>query len=197
MATSIGSTGVVFPDSTTQATAVTNVPTLATYTSSGTWTKSSGLKAVKVTVVGGGGNGGPGAAPAFQSGGGGGAGGTAIKIYPAASLPGPQPYTVGGALASSAFGAAPVGTITATAGTSGGVTGNGSGGSASGGNTNISGGDGGIGLNGSYFGGIGGSSFMGGSSKAYGAGGQGASANPGAGTPIPGVQGVVIVEEYY
>jgi hypothetical protein len=177
--------------------AATNVNIMRSFAAPGTWTKPAGLKSVKVTVVGAGGNGGPGSVP-FQSGGGGGAGGTSIRIYPAASLPGPQPYTVGANPGgSAAFGAAPIGPISATGGTNGGVIGRGSGGAGSGGDYNNSGGVGGRGLNGSYFGGIGGSSSQGGGTSSRGAGGEGASANPGAGTPGPGVPGVIIFEEYY
>jgi hypothetical protein len=93
---------------------------------SGTWTKPATVKSIKVTVVGGGGNGGTGtAAPSpvpgarYGLGGGGGGGGTAIRFYPAASIPGPQPYTVGGAGATSSFGVAPITVISATGGAAG------------------------------------------------------------------------------
>jgi len=96
----------------------TGVPVLNVYTSSSTWTKPATVKAIKVTVVGGGGSGGtsgPPTAPTAAGGGsGGGGGGTSIFIYPGPSLPGPQPYTVGGAGGTSSFGVAPITVISAT-----------------------------------------------------------------------------------
>ena len=62
MSTSIGSTGITFPDSTTQTTAAgASIPGVLgqTFTSSGTFTIPSGVTALKVTVVGGGGGGAP------------------------------------------------------------------------------------------------------------------------------------------
>lgn len=67
------------------------------YTSSGTWTKPAGLKAIKVTVVGGGGASGntftsplnPVAWP------GAGAGGTSVRYIDAGTIPGPVAVTVG------------------------------------------------------------------------------------------------------
>ena len=55
------------------------------FTSSGTWTKPSGIKKVKVYVTGGGGGGG-GGNPNWNHGGGGGAGGTAIEIIDVTSV---------------------------------------------------------------------------------------------------------------
>jgi hypothetical protein len=132
--TSIGAPGVTFPDATVQASAgATGIPVLNVYTSSGTYTKPASVKAIAVTVVGGGGNGGPVTIPGAGSelwavGSSGGCGGYSQKIYPAASLPGPQPYTVGAAASSSSFGAAPATVITATGGTSAGTATGGSGG---------------------------------------------------------------------
>ena len=74
----------------------TGIPVLNVYTSSATWTKPATVKAIKVTVVGGGGNGGTVPTGIVLGGAGGGGGGTSIQVYPAPSLPGPQPYTVGG-----------------------------------------------------------------------------------------------------
>lgn len=100
MATSLISTGVQFPDATIQTTAATGGGDyiMRTYTSSTTWSKPAGLKAVKVTVVGGGGGGGttygaylyPAAAVP-----GGGGGGMSIEYIPAGSIPGPVSVTVG------------------------------------------------------------------------------------------------------
>jgi len=134
----------------------TGVPVLNVYTSSGTWTKAAGLKAIKVTVVGGGGNGGtinfPGNTMGYGASAGGGAAGISIRIYPAPTLPGPQPYTVGAAAGSSSFGVAPVTVIAATGGSvaptvttgPGGYASGGAGGTASGGQINIPGSSGGF-----------------------------------------------------
>jgi hypothetical protein len=129
--------------------------TFTVATTPGTWTKPGTIKGIKVTVVGGGGNSGsvaraanPVSITSQQATGGGGGGGAAIRLYPAPSLPGPQPYTVGGAGGTSSFGGtAPV--ISATGGgssantsTPGGIfaiSGGASGGVGSGGNTNIGG----------------------------------------------------------
>ena len=55
------------------------------FTSSGTWTKPTGVNKVKVTVTGGGGGGG-GGNPNWNSRGGGGAGGTAIEVIDVSSV---------------------------------------------------------------------------------------------------------------
>ena len=150
-------------------------------------------------------------------------GGYAQKVYPAPSLPGPQPFTVGAAGASSSFGVAPATVITATAGAGGGsVTGangpsqtiaygaGGAGGSGSNGDLNISGATGGHGIASQR----GGTSLMsnegadysspnsnGNAGQAYGGGGTGASATPGAAALTvsggAGTSGLVIVEEFY
>lgn len=66
------------------------------YTSSGTWTKPAGLKAIKVTVVGGGGaSGNTSTAPLNAVWPGGGAGGAAIEYLNAPEIPGPVSVTVG------------------------------------------------------------------------------------------------------
>jgi hypothetical protein len=83
--TSIGSTGVTFPDATVQTTAA-GTPVVTIYTSPSPWTKPATLKAVKVTVVAGGGGGG-------TRGGGGGAAG--ILYLQAPAIPGPVTVTVG------------------------------------------------------------------------------------------------------
>jgi len=189
----------------------TGVPVLNVYTSPGTWSKPATVKAIKVTVIGGGGDGGAGPTSLFGSGGGG--GGAAIRVYPAPSIPGSQPYTVGGPGASSSFGVSPVTVITATAGSAGsagtaasGTIYGGSGGSGSGGQANMVGGGGTV----SYYynypptlikgAGTGGSSIMGGGASsggsaggAYGGGGAGSLTATGG----SGATGVVIVEEFY
>jgi len=193
-------------------------PVLNVYTSPGTWTKPAFVKGIKVTVVGGGGAGGAGSVQPTGSapigGGGGGGGGASTFVYPAPSLPGPQPYTVGAAGASSSFGAAPITVITATAGSAGGASSPGSpvtvgtagaGGAGSGGTLNFTGGAGGAGSY-PFSSGIGGSSIFGGGAapkstvgvgnagNAYGGGGSGGLGGAGGGA---GASGVVILEEFY
>jgi hypothetical protein len=93
------------------------------YTSSTTWTKPAGLKAVKVTLVGAGGNGSAGAGvpdpcgPVIaKSGGNGGGGGAAIEYLDAPAIPGPVTVTVGTAPSkTSSFGPF----LSATGGTNG------------------------------------------------------------------------------
>lgn len=232
--TSIGAPGVTFPDGSVQATkGASGDVIMNVYTSSGTWTKPATVKSIKVTVVGGGGNGGPATrgpaipAPGLSGGfsrsgsiaGSGGGGGFSVKTYPAASLPGPQPYTVGGAASTSSFGGTtPV--VSATGGASapastGPTNGaSGAGGSGSGGDLNIVGGPG------ATLAGFGGQSALGGqpgenispntagsNGALYGGGGVGgivASALAPSPSPIAltlsggtGGQGVVIVEEFY
>lgn len=219
---SVGPQGITFGDSTVQTTAAvtgaTGVPVLNVYSSPGTWTKPATVKAIKVTVVGGGGSGAGGAYASNTTGGS--AGGTSINVYPAPSLPGPQPYTVGsggtGVAASpsagnpgntSSFGVAPITVISATGG-SGGIVG-----------PSLIGVNGGIGSNGTLNlrGGAvtivpatgspsGASSLSGGVSAVnnpgngtpgiYGSGG-GACSSPVANTSGAGGTGVVIVEEFY
>ena len=58
---------------------------IQTFTSSGTYTKPSGINRLKVIVTGGGGGGG-GGNPGYNARGGGGAGGTAIKVIDATSI---------------------------------------------------------------------------------------------------------------
>ena len=119
------------------------------YTSSGTWTKPAGLKAIKVTVIGGGGasSNTSGTAP------GGGAGGAAISYINSPSIPGPVSVTVGGggittnpaALSgnTSSFGAFCSATGGST-GRTGSPSSGAAGGTGSGGTYNIPGGSGGI-----------------------------------------------------
>ncbi len=68
---------------------------LRVYTANDTWTKPTGLKRIKVTVVGGGGGGGGRTAEAAVAAGGGAAGGTAIKIIEAGSLGATETVTIG------------------------------------------------------------------------------------------------------
>jgi len=201
---SVGSTGDV----------VMNV-----YTSSSTWTKPATVKSIKVTVVGGGGDGGTVGPSAVAGGsGGGGGGGAAIRLYPAPTIPGPQPYTVGGAGATTSFGNT-VTVISATGGATGGSTtgtgaSGGAGGIGSSGLANMAGGGGSSGS--PQNGGSGGSSIFGGGAngvywpggngsapgqagRAYGGGGGGGGKSA-PNNPAPGgagAAGVVIIEEFY
>jgi hypothetical protein len=195
---------------------------LTSYTSPTTWAKPTGLKAVKVTVIGGGGTGGgvP-ATPIAQAAGGGGGGGGSITYLSAPSIPGPVTVTAGAG--TNSFG----GFLSATGGASGGQTGNpptaspgGAAGTGSGGLINASGtsgltgtaqpagSTGGNGGNAALFYGIFGAvgtpttGANGNPAPAtnYGAGGAGAAK----GTPTTaartggtGGPGIVIIEEFY
>jgi len=190
---------------------------LQVYTTSTTWNKQTGLKAVKVTVIGGGGNGGnvgvgTAKAPTAASGSGG-AGGLAISYVPAASLGASETVTVGNVTQTSSFGswasatgAANVATSSTTGSTGG--TGTGTGTSnltvqgQNGGSGGVTTSPGGGGMVASAYGvpgfrsGTG--AAAGGAARGYGAGGggtfssNGVAQNGGAGAP-----GLVIVEEFY
>lgn len=194
-----------------------------TLTASGTYTPTTGTKAIKVTLTGGGGGGGGCQASSTSdtfSGGGGGAGGTVIAwiISPASSYS----VTIGaggaggvGANGGSAGGNSVFGSLTAGGGSGAAKisvtnTPGGNGGTATGGLINIRGGDGSDGQTGTYFvTGNGGSSFWGGSGRA-GAGGGVVGKAPGSGgggaydtafsgtsyTGGAGAAGIVIIEEY-
>jgi len=118
--TSIGAPGVVFPDSTTQATAANPNVVTTIYRSPSPWTKPATIRAVRVTVLSGGGGGagvkGQSASPTQGGGGGGGAGG--VGFFPAASIPGPQTISVGaggtGGTAPAAYGGIAPGTAGGT-----------------------------------------------------------------------------------
>jgi hypothetical protein len=192
--------------------ASTNVNTMILGTASGTWTKPATVKSIKVTVVGGGGNGGNGTGtPTGTSGGAGGGGGTAIRYYPAASLPGPQPYTVGGGAGTSSFGVAPSIVVSATGGGTGangtggggspGVPGTpGAGGTGSNGQLNVAGS--GVVFNATS---IGGASLFStaGNASLYGGGGKGGDgfvfgpAPPAPSIGTTGAAGFVMIEEFY
>jgi hypothetical protein len=114
--------------------------TVEVFTSSGTYTKPSGLVAVKVTVVAGGGGG------AFLNntsvntgGGGGGGGGTSIRIIPAATLGATETVTVGAGGTPNATGG------TSSFGTLSTATGGATGGSSTGLTSSTGGNDGGLG----------------------------------------------------
>jgi hypothetical protein len=192
------------------------------FTSSGTWTKPSGITSIKVYITGGGGGGG--GATSNDKGAGGGAGGTAIEIIDVTSV---SSVTVtigaGGAGASgSVDGSTGVtssfGSHCSATGGVGGKFGNagpsygGSGGVATGGNLNLHGGMGNSGQDNNFDSayessfGIGGASFWGGGGRpssdtnaapaalVYGSGaGGGCEDAPQAGA---GAAGVCVVEEY-
>jgi hypothetical protein len=144
MPSSLNGTGVTFDDGTTQSTAATaGNYIMRTITSTSTWTKPSGLKAVKVTLVGAGGNGGTRANTVYTSAGGnGGNGGGAIEYIPAPSIPGPVSVTVGTAPSkTSSFGAFLSATGGGNGGSSSGSTNgaNGTSGIGSGGDINVQG----------------------------------------------------------
>jgi hypothetical protein len=200
---------------------------MTVYTSgTATWTKPSGIKAIKVTVVGGGGSGG--ACPNTRIAGAGGAGGATIVYLSAASISSSYAVTVGGgggavsngtsggnSGSTSSFG----GSYTASGGGGGSGSVNdvntspagGAGGSGSGGTLNFNGGGGGGGA-GSAGSGVppGGNSIFGaggygqfgnaGSGSTGGSGGSfggGGSGANGTGSSGAGGGGVVIVEEFY
>ena len=192
------------------------------FTSSGTYTKPSGINLIKIYVTGGGGSGADGAGN-FNSGGGGGGGATAIKIIDATSIT-TETVTIGnGASATSQSNGSGGGTssfgshASATGGGGGGQeTNGGDGGTATGGNINLRGSAGGTGgggnvgdeapgnpYGGSTFWGLGGAGTHNANVNArknaivYGTGGGGGdqdgSSYSGAGA---GMAGIVVVEEY-
>ena len=191
-----------------------------------TWTKPSGLVAVKVTVVGGGGGRPP--SPGVRGGSGG--GGAAIEYIPAPSIPGPVTVTVGaggpsaspGAGGTSSFGAF----CSATSGAVATSDSGGAGGAGSGGTINFDGEAGGVSRSNPTgttpgaspvlrvsIGGRGGASIFGGggvsnlavisSTTAEPIGSFAATTYGGGasglynGTSAAGFQGIVIVEEFY
>lgn len=128
---------------------VTSNYSMQVFTTPGTWNPPTGLKAVKVIVVGGGGAARPDGLPGFSGGGGG--GGSAIKYIPASYLPGPITVTVGNGGFRSMPAPAPVSPANANTSSFGdfvsatggqGSTGGRAGGAGSNGSVNISGGDG-------------------------------------------------------
>lgn len=212
MPSSLNGTGVTFNDGTTQSTAAVagGGYNLTVFTSSGTWTKPTGLKAVKVTVIGAGGNGGTAFGPyAGVHGGSGGGGGGAIEEIQSPSIPGPVSVTVGTAPSkTSSFGSF----LSATGGTNGAnsapnddapsaIT---PGGAGFGGDVNFNGGSTKVRLRGGDAAlGFGFGSFNAASNGndglvglLYGGGGSGGIA-PGTRPGGAGAAGIVVVEEFY
>ena len=206
MATSIGTSGVIFPDATTQSTATPGLVVVQNYTSPATWTKPAGLKYIKVTVIAAGGNGGAGG-PAIGGGGGGG-GGISQGTFPVSSVPAPSySVTVGSAGAPSSLGSV-ISATTGAAGTAGPSGAGGNGGVGSGGQINMNGiagapsfafstgGSGGVANLFTGQPGAGGTAGnAGGAGTGFGSGGGGA----GSGSPSfgAGSAGNIIVEEYF
>ena len=151
------------------------------FTSSGTWTRPSGVTMIRVYVTGGGGGAGGGGAGSIDFGGAGGAGGTAIEILDVSSVSSAT-ITIGAAGSGgsgsgngSAGGTSSFGSYCSATGGGGGIQGNfgankgGTGGVGSGGNINLTGGDGGPGQDNSGIStqyatafGVGGASYWGG-----------------------------------
>ena len=175
------------------------------YVAPATWTKPTGLKAVKVTVVGAGGTGGTSASASGAYSAGGGGGGAAIEYIPAPSIPGPVAVTAGpGTNSFGAFCSATAGTNATPGSNQNGATG----GTGTGGTFNTTGGGGGSSVSGGS--GMGGPSILGGGGAGrtttgagfagtnYGGGGSGGYAfTPGAQPGGAGAPGIVIVEEFY
>ena len=187
-------------------------PQVVTFTSSGTWTKDTGLKYIIVEAVGGGGGG---ASEASGASGGGGGAGYFRKLILASALGATETVTIGAAgTAADPSGTAGGDTTFGAHATAGGGGGGqndvgGTGGTATGGDINIQGQDGSAAIadgnqsSTSYDGAIGGSSQLGhgatwgngGVARGYGAGGKGGSEDTGGGGQ--GTAGIVMVTEYY
>ena len=194
-------------------------PTIQTFTASGTWTKPTGCKTIKVTVVGGGGGGGnTTTSSSYSSGGGGGGGGTSIQFIDVSAVSSVSVTVGSGGSSASSGGTSSFGAYCSATGGGGGSTGGlraaaGTGGTGSGGALNFS--ASGAGAGSGPTGGGGGSSFFGGGAKdliltstgssngiaasAYGGGGSGAAtfSTNAAKTGGAGYQGIVVVEEFY
>lgn len=169
------------------ALALTNVVVQVKTVGSGTYTPTSGMKAVLGIAVGGGGTG-AGGANTDSAGGGGGGGGTVIRLMTAAQIGASKAYVVGAAGAATTLdaagalmnaGAGGTGTAGAQSGALGSSAAGGTGGTAANGDLNIPGEQGAPGLTYSGTEGMGGK----GGSSAFGFGG------PPGGVNIAGVAG--------
>lgn len=195
----------------TALTAFTNV-VIQTFTSSGTYTPTSGMKFCIAEAVGGGGGGGP-TASAGTAGGGGGAGGYSRRRLTAAQISGSQVVTIGAAGAAGGTGGnTSLGTLVVANGGSGGTqtstsgAGGGNGGSVGTGDIALAGGHGGGaigtataggGMGGvSYFGGGGFITATGGGNAEVNSGSGGGGASGGGGTAGTGGLGLIIITEF-
>lgn len=177
---------------------------LNAYTSPTTWTKPTGLKSIKVTVVGAGGNSGSATAGGVpvspRTAGAGGGGGTAIRYIPAPSIPGPIAVTAGpGTNSFSTFASATAGASSSPVTFPAAPSASGAGGIGTNGTINLPGTYGsGTGGNSALFNGGGMPSSPSRNGTAYG-GGAGSTTSTST-TTVPGsigFSGIVIVEEYY
>lgn len=217
--------GFKFPDGTTQTTASTNNSSIKsvhvqTFTSSGTYTPTTGMAYAVVEMVGGGGKGG-----ASYAGGGGGAGAYIKALLTAAQIGSSQSVTIGAASSGSGGGTTSVGSLLSCTGGADGATGgpNQNAGGAGGSPTTttgtavvtMTGQNGGYGNRGNAdqfdLGGLGGSNPMGmggaqimqsssstingNSGTGYGSGGSGG-VGTGSGTGGPATAGYVAITEY-
>lgn len=182
---------------------VVTQPTIQVFTATGTWTKPTGCKKVKVTTTGGGGSGGANATPLEGAGG---AGSTAIEYIDVTAVSsvsvtiGAGGAAVSGTNSGNVGGTSSFGAYHSAVGGGGGAAAGGKGGTATGGDINLLGGDGETQkASGASNRTVGGASYWGGGSDdstpaVYGSGGAGAASG---GTSCAGAGGICVVEEFY